>query len=199
VAGSNNDTNVLSQSTLFIEELKGQAPRVQYMVNGRQYNTGYYLADGGYPNWAVFVKTISLPISNKHKLYAQEQEGARKDIERAFGVLRRRWTVLKRPARLYDRGQMENVVLACIILHNMIVEDEKNLEDIEEELDLNQAPSVVSVEPPEFADGDYVPFERVLDKYEDLRDQSAHMQLKEDLVEHIWKKNGCRLTRPTTI
>jgi hypothetical protein len=199
VAGSNNDTNVLSQSTLFIEELKGQAPRVQYMVNGRQYNTGYYLADGGYPNWAVFVKTISLPISNKHKLYAQEQEGARKDIERAFGVLRRRWTVLKRPARLYDRGQMENVVLACIILHNMIVEDEKNLEDIEEELDLNQAPSVVSVEPPEFADGDYVPFERVLEKYEDLRDQSAHMQLKEDLVEHIWKKNGCRLTRPTTI
>jgi hypothetical protein len=34
VAGSNNDIKVLNQSTLFINELKGQAPRVQYMVNG---------------------------------------------------------------------------------------------------------------------------------------------------------------------
>jgi hypothetical protein len=104
VAGSNNDINVFNQSTLFIEELQRRAPRVQYMVNGNQYNTGYYLADGIYPEWAVFVKSISLPISDKDKLFAQEQEGARKDIERAFGVLKRRWCVLKRPARLYDRG-----------------------------------------------------------------------------------------------
>jgi hypothetical protein len=95
VAGSNNDINVLNQSTLFIEELQRRAPRVQYMVNGNQYNTGYYLADGIYPEWAVFVKSISLPISDKDKLFAQEQEGARKDIERAFGVLKRRWCVLK--------------------------------------------------------------------------------------------------------
>ena len=130
VAGSNNDINVLNQSTLFIEQLKGQAPRVQYMVNGNQYNTGYYLADGIYREWAVFVKSISMPITEKDKLFAQEQEGKRKDIERAFGVLCHRWTILKRPARLYDRGQIEKVVLACIILHNMIVEDEKE-EDIE--------------------------------------------------------------------
>ena len=55
VAGSNNDINVLNQSTLFMKELKGQAPRVQYMVNGNQYNIGYYLAHGIYPKWAVFV------------------------------------------------------------------------------------------------------------------------------------------------
>jgi hypothetical protein len=49
VAGSNNDINVLNRSTLFISTLKGEAPRVQYNVNGRQYDTGYYLADGIYP------------------------------------------------------------------------------------------------------------------------------------------------------
>ena len=63
VVGSNNDINVLNQSTLFIEQLKGQAPRVQYMVNGNQYNTGYYLADGIYREWAVFVKSIYMPIN----------------------------------------------------------------------------------------------------------------------------------------
>ena len=52
------------------------------MVNGKQYNTGYYyLADGIYLEWVVFVKSISMPISDKDKLFAQEQEAKRKDIE----------------------------------------------------------------------------------------------------------------------
>jgi hypothetical protein len=57
------------------------------MVNGNQYNIGYYLFDGIYLEWPIFVKSISLPISNKHKRFAKEQEGARKDIKRAFDVL----------------------------------------------------------------------------------------------------------------
>ena len=65
------------------------------MVNGNQHNIGYFLADGIYPEWAVFVKSIRLPITDKEKLYPQEQEGARKDIERAFGVLQRRFCILK--------------------------------------------------------------------------------------------------------
>jgi hypothetical protein len=88
-AGSNNDINVLNQSTVFINELKGQAPRVQYMVNGNQHNIEYFLVDGIYPEWAVFVKSIRLSIIEKEKVYAQEQEEARKDIDRAFGVLQR--------------------------------------------------------------------------------------------------------------
>jgi hypothetical protein len=163
-AGSNNDINVLNQSTVFINELKGQAPRVQYMVNGNQYNIGYFLADEIYPEWAVFVKSIRIPITEKEKLYAQEQEGARKDIERAFGVLQRRWCILKRPARLYDRAVLRDVVLACIILHNMIVEDEKEPDIIEENLDLNVTPSSSAVQEPEFSPEQDVPLERVLEK-----------------------------------
>jgi hypothetical protein len=162
-AGSNNDINILNQSTVFINELKGQAPRVQYMVNGNQHNIGYFLADGIYPEWAVFVKSIRIPITEKEKLYAQEQEGARKDIERAFGVLQRRWCILKRPSRLYDRAVLRDVVLACIILHNMIVEDEKEPDIIEENLDLNVTPSSSTVQEPEFSPEQDVPLERVLE------------------------------------
>ncbi|XP_066167417.1 uncharacterized protein [Oryza sativa Japonica Group] len=87
VTGSNNDINVLNQSPLFLDVLKGEAPRVKFSVNGNEYNTGYYLADGIYPKWATFVKSIAAPQTEKHKLYAQYQEGARKDVECAFGVL----------------------------------------------------------------------------------------------------------------
>jgi hypothetical protein len=95
VVGSNNDISILNQSTLFINELKEQAPRVPYMVNGNQHNVGYYLADGIYTEWVVFVKSIRMPITDKDKLYAEHQEGARTDIERAFGVLCHRFSILK--------------------------------------------------------------------------------------------------------
>jgi hypothetical protein len=57
-----------------------------------------------------------------------------KGYKTSFGVLKCRWCVIKLPARLYDRGQLENVVLACIILHNMIVEYEKTKEALRENL-----------------------------------------------------------------
>jgi hypothetical protein len=48
---------------------------------------GYYLADGIYPNWSTFVKTIPRPLGAKRKYFASKQDFARKDVERAFGVL----------------------------------------------------------------------------------------------------------------
>lgn len=48
---------------------------------------GYYLAYGIYLEWATFVKTIPMPQGEKRKLFAQQHESARKDVERVFGVL----------------------------------------------------------------------------------------------------------------
>ena len=47
----------------------------------------------------------------------------------------------------------------------------KKVEDIEEILDLNEAPSTVTVQEPEFSPEDYVPFERVLQNEEDIPDR----------------------------
>jgi hypothetical protein len=72
----------------------------------------------------------------------------------------------------------------------MIVEDEKE-EDIEHDLDMNETPTTVVVQEPEFSFEDQVPFQRVLEKGDDIQSRAAHIQLK-DLVEHIWNKFGCR-------
>jgi Plant transposon protein len=83
----------------------------------------YFLVDGIYPEWSIFVNTYSTPINSKQKKFARYQERVRKDIECAFGVLVQRFHVLQRPLRgWYDVDQLNDLVQCCAILHNMIVE-----------------------------------------------------------------------------
>ncbi|KAL0013093.1 hypothetical protein SO802_000162 [Lithocarpus litseifolius] len=59
--GSNNNIHVLERSHVCNELAEGRAPAVRYSINGHDYTMGYYLADGIYPKWATFVKTIPAP------------------------------------------------------------------------------------------------------------------------------------------
>ncbi|GJR97443.1 ALP1-like protein [Tanacetum coccineum] len=92
VAGSNNDVNVLRQSSVLNGLKVGKAPEVPFVANDVTYKWGYYLTDGIYPEWAVLIKSISQPGSNdvKRIIYKQEHEAARKDVERAFGMLKKK-------------------------------------------------------------------------------------------------------------
>jgi hypothetical protein len=69
------------------------------MVNGNRYTMGYYLADGIYPSWAMFVKAFQCPQGNKKVHFTRAQEALRKDMERAFGVLQSRFAMVWGPAK----------------------------------------------------------------------------------------------------
>uniref|UniRef100_A0A0D3BC02 No apical meristem-associated C-terminal domain-containing protein n=1 Tax=Brassica oleracea var. oleracea TaxID=109376 RepID=A0A0D3BC02_BRAOL len=103
-----------------------QAPQVIFSVNEREYHMTYYLTDGIYPKWATFIQSISIPQGPKAVLFAQQQEAVRKDVERAFGVLQARFAIVKNSAFFWDKGKIEKIIRACIILHNMIVEGERD-------------------------------------------------------------------------
>jgi hypothetical protein len=105
----------LRRSPLFDRLMEGQAPSVQYMVNGHNYEMGYYLADGIYPTWASFVKTIKAPTNLMDKIFAAAQESQRKDVERAFGVLQDRFAIVRNPARFWDE---KNTPRHYVGLHN---------------------------------------------------------------------------------
>ena len=79
---------------------------------------------GIYPQWAAFVKTISEPHGNKHSHFATMQEAARKDVERAFGVLQTRWGIVWSATIMWESETLWQLMTCCVILHNMIVEDE---------------------------------------------------------------------------
>ncbi|XP_057547362.1 uncharacterized protein LOC130825925 [Amaranthus tricolor] len=124
--GSYNDLNVLYRSPLLVDLFEGRAPPVNFTVNGNQYGMAYYLTDGIYPKWATFIQFITEPQTAKARLFAQHQEAARKDVERAFGVLQARFAIIRKPSLAWDEERLFDIITSCIIMHNMIVEDERD-------------------------------------------------------------------------
>jgi adenine-specific DNA methylase len=74
-----------------------------YEINRHPYTKGYYLADGIYPPWSIFGKTIHKPQDEKHSRFAKEQEATRKYMERAFGVLQSFGAVIRHHVRTWSR------------------------------------------------------------------------------------------------
>ncbi|XP_057745254.1 uncharacterized protein LOC130963124 [Arachis stenosperma] len=185
VSGSNNDINVLDRSPVFDDILNDRAPEVNYTINGNNYTMRYYLADGIYPEWATFVKSISKPQGEKRKLFAQYQEGQRKDVERAFGVLQARFAIIRGPARFWEKKKLANIMRACIILHNMIVEDERDTYagNFAQGLEYDDVENGLSQ--PQLGEEDFAPYHQFLQRNAQLRNRQQHRQLKEDLIEHI--------------
>lgn len=147
--GTSNDIIIVERSPIFDAFLSGTSPLVRYTINGNSYDKGrimwgavahralamnlmsqntqtlsqrYYLVDGIYPRWSMFVQAFSNPDSPKKKHFTQLQEVLRKDIERAFGVLQAKWHIIRNPSNMWHREDMHAVMMTCIILHNMMVE-----------------------------------------------------------------------------
>ncbi|GJU56270.1 ALP1-like protein [Tanacetum coccineum] len=177
VPGANNDLNVLYGSSLFDDEIADIAPECPFIVNGHTYRKGYYLADGIYPEWSTFVKTFSVTRDAKTFKFKTVQEAARKDIERAFRVLQGRWGIIRQPARAMQINNLKRIMYCCIILHNMILENEGF------EVNLNHM--FVSPEPNMVRSW----VERCdlhVRKAKELRNRKTHVDLRQDLMEHLW-------------
>jgi hypothetical protein len=125
--GTLNDTNVLQWSPLFARLASGDAPACNFTVNGHEYTKGYYLADAIYHSWCTFVKSIKRPETRKQIEFPRVQEAAQKDIERTFGVWQSRLAIVRGPARFWDKRTLKNIMTCCVILHNMIIEYEKDM------------------------------------------------------------------------
>ncbi|XP_073360102.1 uncharacterized protein [Aegilops tauschii subsp. strangulata] len=183
MAGSHNDINVLQRSRVFARLAEGHTPPVNFEINGHQYNKGYYLADGIYPQWSTFVKTISKPQGEKRKRFSQMQESARKDVERAFGVLQSRWGIVRNPALSWDETKLWEMMTTCVIMYNMIVEDERDESIFDQGFDYQGE----NVEP---LHQEPATFEQFVQFHRELRDWHTYLDLQNDLVEHVWDHTG---------
>ncbi|XP_004296002.1 PREDICTED: uncharacterized protein LOC101297421 [Fragaria vesca subsp. vesca] len=127
------------------------------------------------------------------------QEFYRKDVERCFGILQARWVILCHGANLFKLEDLRTIMVSCIILHNMIVEDVFVEEEFEETCeDDNLYPLLASVyERPVNREGNVICHEPILragetlpaflDANFQLRYAYFYKTLQDDLVIHLSK------------
>ena len=121
-AGTNNDINVWDTSPLLTFFLSPECPDFPYRINNKAFDKLCCLMDGIYLEIARFVKTIKQPIGKAEQLFSEWQESCRKDSERAFRVLVRKFQFLARPIEYWDMEDIKRQIYGCIIMHNMMVE-----------------------------------------------------------------------------
>jgi hypothetical protein len=95
-------------------------------VNGHDYTLGYYLANGIYPSWATFVKTIQDLKIKKQAEFSKAQEACRRILKELL-VLCKLGLPLFVVQLVFGTRSLINIMTACVILHNMIIKDERDL------------------------------------------------------------------------
>jgi hypothetical protein len=131
--GALNDINVFDLSTMSKKMVDGtlEGTDIPFIAGNELFLKNYYLADGIYPPLARLVKTIPVPIDPKERCFQGWQEACRKDIERGFGVLVRRFMILSKPMEIHKIEKIKSVMYVCILLHNMLVEERTlNIDDV---------------------------------------------------------------------
>ena len=125
-AGTNNDINIWDTSDLqgdFLSDNFHDNVDFPFVMDDENFEKLWCLVDGIYPPCSRFVKTISQPVGETMERFVAWQESARKDVERAFGILVRKFQLLARPCEYWYVDDMKDMMYGCIIMHNMMVEE----------------------------------------------------------------------------
>nr|GEX07546.1 mitochondrial outer membrane protein porin of 34 kDa-like [Tanacetum cinerariifolium] len=61
-------------------------------------------------DWAAFVKSFTVARDERNAAFKRRQESARKDVERAFGVLQGRWHIIAQPARSWTVNKLRRII-----------------------------------------------------------------------------------------
>ena len=96
-----------------------------------EHKGSYFICDGGYTMWTCLVPPYKEyePTSTKEG-WSKHVEGLRKDVECTFGILKKRFMVLKNPIKLGKAKHIQEMFVTCCALHNrLLAHDEDNDED----------------------------------------------------------------------
>jgi hypothetical protein len=109
----------------------------------------------------------------------------RKDVQRAFGVLQAQFAIVRELARMWDKATLRQIMTACVIMHNMILEDEQS-QDEYEDIHYEGVGQLVRPTPPEVRNRTQE-FREFLQAHHNITNKQMHTQLQQDHIEHLWQ------------
>ena len=125
-------------------------------------------------------------------------------MERAVGVLAARFQILARPSRFWYRKEISNLMKACVIIHNMVVEARtdtyesgmaslglfKDSQCIFPVIHAFEWQSRTAMEARSGAPlADSIWAAKVVQREDHISSSVDHFALRRDLIAHIWAKH----------
>jgi hypothetical protein len=93
--------------------------------NNKQVMKGLHcINDGGHHRWPTIMngpKSDEAPTPS-YGQYGRHTESMRKDVECAFGILKKRSRICRLPFLIMKRSTVDNIIRTCIIMHNMLLQ-----------------------------------------------------------------------------
>ena len=80
----------------------------------------YLICDNGYHAWVQLMHASKHTAQQHLLLWSTNVEACRKDVERAFGQLKKRFRLLKIPNLIQDCRVVNNLFITCCALHNIL-------------------------------------------------------------------------------
>jgi hypothetical protein len=111
-----------------------------------------------------------------------KQASVRKDVECAFGILKKRFNILAISDRSYSQRTLVLIMRAYIMLNNMIIDNERD-DDYDEKYHI-----ITSVVAPHIAYKAPTSLTTILQRETHLTSELLFLNLQADLIEHVWNK-----------
>ncbi|XP_074315293.1 uncharacterized protein LOC141651481 [Silene latifolia] len=115
-------------------------PNKYYLVDLRYTNGPGFLAPYKRTRYHLNLWRGNTPTNYK-ELFNLRHSSARNTIERAFGILKKRWAILRKSS-FFDKKTQVRIINACFILHNFVRGENMNEDDLLAEVDEELANSI---------------------------------------------------------
>lgn len=125
-----NHTNVFEASALCNKIANGSHPlALQCNIGRKRHRQSYWLADDLYSAYPIFAHSCKNPVTPNEKLFAQKQDGRRKDVYRAFDVLQSKFQIISRLSQLLFTKDMSVIMQTCSSLQSLMADDQETWQE----------------------------------------------------------------------
>ena len=86
------------------------------------------ICNGGYHRWLCLATACATQPAGTTEKWSKKMESTRKDIECLFGILKKKFLILKNPIRWQVQNNISRLFLTCCVIHNMVFDVEGTAE-----------------------------------------------------------------------
>lgn len=94
-----------------------------YAADGSQVRcvTPYLICDNGYHRWKNLMPPYKTTSNVSLAVWSKHLESTRKDVERTFGCVKKRFRIVKVPLLFQDAKFINDIFVTCLVLHNKLL------------------------------------------------------------------------------